>query len=124
MPCSEDVTELVPGCNCKNELDCRTLSRKDGFEDRLAVTASISKLHGPLHTESPLAPPVSLISPSKKISQHNLILNMKEVQLKKAKSDQSSPLSQDVLMCQIGKGTQLKLASTVFYFDNCLNLLC
>ncbi|XP_053145715.1 actin nucleation-promoting factor WASL-like [Hemicordylus capensis] len=107
-------SELGSTCSSINELDCQALRTEHGFKDVLGKPSSISTSQQSLHNDLPsiVVSPASFMSPSKRTSQSNLILNLKEVQLKRAKSsNQLIPLSQDVLMFQIRKGTYLKPAT-------------
>ncbi|XP_061477971.1 uncharacterized protein LOC133382301 isoform X2 [Rhineura floridana] len=104
--------ELGSACSQNTELDCQTQRMKDKVKDVLAVPFSISKSHESSHNDdlpSVVISPALCMSPSKRTSQQKLIQDLKKVQLQKSKSDkQLTPFTQDVVMRQIRKGTQLK----------------
>ncbi|CAI5767157.1 neural Wiskott-Aldrich syndrome protein-like isoform X1 [Podarcis lilfordi] len=105
-------TELDSTCSPNNKQDSCSLGVKDGFKDVLAAPSSISKSDESSHyVELPavVISPAPCTSPSKRVSQHNLIQNLKDVQLKKSKSDNRlTPFTRNILMSRIRKGTQLK----------------
>nr|XP_034955322.1 neural Wiskott-Aldrich syndrome protein-like [Zootoca vivipara] len=110
-------TELGSTCSPNNKQDSHSLGVKDGFKDLpvLAAPSSISKSDESSHNAdlpAVVISPAPCTSPSERASQHNLIQNLKDVQLKRSKSDnQLTPFSRDILMSRIRKGAQLKPAT-------------
>ncbi|KAH0630060.1 hypothetical protein JD844_012654 [Phrynosoma platyrhinos] len=99
-------------CRPENELDCQTPTRTVGFNvDIPAVSSSVSESCND-NLSSAVITPAPSMSSLQRSSPQNLIQNLKEVQMKRVKSDnQLTPFSQDAVLCQIRRGARLKTAS-------------
>ncbi|XP_008103373.1 actin nucleation-promoting factor WASL [Anolis carolinensis] len=101
MPSAPDTTSST-----ENELEYQTPRMVEFQGDIPAVSSTILK-NDNLH--SAVTPPAPSMPCFQRPSPQNLIRDLKEVQMKRAKSDRPlTPFSQDVLLSQIRKGAQLK----------------
>ncbi|KAJ7316761.1 hypothetical protein JRQ81_002923 [Phrynocephalus forsythii] len=108
--CSVPSTEVGFPHNPQNELGCQVPNSMDGLNnvpgERFLPTSASCSAEIPSVVISP-APSTSTLQRS--FRHNSFIQNLKEVQMKRARSDHPlTPLKQDVLMYQIREGTQLK----------------